>query len=162
MADIVGADIASLTGSRHGQRAPSKRNKNAKNVAERRAAINAARAELPVAREKLQDAKEFEKQAVENYSSYGTGIQNMRNLTYEARLHAKNKVDRLTRIAAGKYNNTDILFLPTRKAHDNVLLTPAERQAARIQAAKNARTKKGWLWGGTRRTRRSRKMTRRR
>ena len=157
------ADIASLTGSRHGQRAPSKRNKNAKNAAERRAAINAARAELPAAREQLQDAKEFEKQAVENYSYYGTGIQNRRNPTYNERLRAKNKVDRLTRIAAGKYNNKDILILPTRKAHENVSLTHAERQAARIQAAKNAREKpKGWLWGGTRRRKRlSRRVTRR-
>jgi hypothetical protein len=157
------ADIARLTGPGHGQRTLSNRNKNAKKAAERRAAINTARAELPVAREKLQDAKEFEKQAVENYSYYGTSRENRRNSSYTVKVHAKNQVDRLERIAAGNYKNTDRLFLPKRETHKNALLSPAERQAARIQAAKNAREKpKGWLWGGTRRTRRLRKMTRRR
>ena len=150
------ADIARLTRPQHRLLKSEKKQAYA---AKRRAAIDA----LPAARSNLKHAKAIEKKAESLY--YETEHSNnstKHNNALRNRSHAEDKVDRLERIAAGNYKNTDRLFLPTRKAHENVSLTHAERQAARIQAAKNAREKqKGWLWGGTRRTRRSRKMTRR-
>jgi translation initiation factor 2B subunit (eIF-2B alpha/beta/delta family) len=151
------ADIARLTGPRHGQRT-SKRDNNAAAAAKRRAAINTARAALPAALEILQDAKKLKKEAQHKYNYYGSNTENRLSSAYNTEVHAGNYVDRLKQIAAGNYKNTDILFLPKIKPSDNVFLSPANRQALRIKAAKNARITKGWFWGGTRRMR---KMTRR-
>ena len=162
------ADIASLTGSRHGQRAPSKRNKNARALsnqsiikaqADREQKFKSAQLSAAVAAHKK--AKQNLKDAI-YYSRY-----NINNHTHDPTIQKAEKDFDNTETNRDflkdhpNITKTERIALQE-KYYNLVLASPANRQAARIQAAKNAREKpKGWLWGGTRRTRRSRNMTRR-
>ena len=146
------ADIARLTRPQH---TLLKSEKKQAYAAKRRAAIDA----LPAARSKLKHAKAIEKKAESLY--YETERSNnstKHNNALINRSDAEDKVDRLERIADG--TATDNMLAFTISSRNRNTRSFQERQNNRKAAAQSERPK-GWLWGGTRRTRRSRKMTRR-